>query len=272
MIRFGNLFLMIFMSALSWGQSVSASDHPSGTTSSGIIEPGRTWLMSYKLVINPDKYPTTYRFRESVLLPEGKDIDGIHCLEIAVRDWSPEGQNQSWENSGSYLGEQDGKVYLFECLSDELIKRLILDFSLTEGDVFLIDGYEEYAEYSEFSIEAVTDTVMPHACDAKSRLCISLSRSDGERDVWVEGIGSAFYGVTGNMRFMIAGSVPQLLRCSQDGQLLYEADNFGSITGISLQRLDSTARPSFAYDLQGRKLKSVPKHGIYIKDGKKVCR
>jgi hypothetical protein len=113
---------------------------------------------------------------------------------------------------------------------------------------------------------------MPHASDAKSRLCISLSRSDGERDVWVEGIGSAFYGVTGNMRFMIAGSVPQLLRCSQDGQLLYEADNFGSITGISLQRLDSTARPSFAYDLQGRKLKSVPKHGIYIKDGKKVCR
>lgn len=269
MIRFGNLFLMIFMSALSWGQSVSVSDHPSGTTSSGIIEPGRTWLMSYKLVINPDKYPTTYRFRESVLLPEGKDIDGIHCLEIAVRDWSPEGQNQSWENSGSYLGEQDGKVYLFERMSDELIKRLILDFSLQTGSTFFIDGYEDYVG---LTVETVTDTVMPRASDDRSRLCISLSNDRYGNDVWVEGIGSAYYGITGNMRFMVSGSVPQLLRCSQDGQLLYEADNFGSITGISLQRLDSTVRPSFAYDLQGRKLKSVPKHGIYIKDGKKVCR
>lgn len=269
MIRFGNLFLMIFMSALSWGQSVSASDHPSGTTSSGIIEPGRTWLMSYKLVINPDKYPTTYRFQESVLLPEGKDIDGIHCLEIAVRDWSPEGQNQSWENSGSYLGEQDGKVYLFECLSDELIKRLILDFSLTEGDVFLIDGYEEYGE---FSIETVTDTVMPRASDDRSRLCISLSNDRYGNDVWVEGIGSAYYGITGNMRFMVSGGVPLLVRCSQGNQLLYEADDFQTITGISSPKPATSVRHSFVYDLQGRRLRGEPRKGIYVKDGKKVCR
>ena len=268
MIRLGYLFLLVFMSVLSWGQTVSGNDLHSGTISSGIIVPGRTWLMSYKLVINPDVYPTTYRFRESVLLPEGKDIDGIHCLEIAVRDWSPEGQNQSWENSGNYLGEQDGKVYLFECLSGELIKRLILDFSLTVGNTFLIDGYDEYGE---FSIETVTDTVMPHACDDKSRLCISLHRNDGERNVWVEGIGSAFYGVTGNMRFMVSGSVPQLIRCSQDGQLLYEANDFLTITGISGQRQEPTACPSVIYDLQGRQIKSTPKRGIYIKDEKKYA-
>lgn len=269
MIRFGNLFLMIFMSALSWGQSVSASDHPSGTTSSGIIEPGRTWLMSYKLVINPDKYPTTYRFRESVLLPEGKDIDGIHCLEIAVRDWSPEDQNQSWENSGSYLGEQDGKVYLFERMSDELIKRLILDFSLQTGSTFFIDGYEDYVG---LTVETVTDTVMPRASDDRSRLCISLSNDRYGNDVWVEGIGSAYYGITGNMRFMVSGGVPLLVRCSQGNQLLYEADDFQTITGISSPKPATSVRHSFVYDLQGRRLRGEPRKGIYVKDGKKVCR
>lgn len=268
MIRKVFLLLSIVMSFCSWGQTIYVNG-ASFAASSDILTPGRSWLMSYKLVLNPDVYPTTYSFQESVLLPEKKDIDGIPCMELAVRDWSPENTEQEWKRIGSYLGEKDGKVYLFKRIYDELIKRLILDFSLQTGDTFFVDGYEDYVG---LTVETVTDTIMPRASDDRSRLCISLSNDRYGNDVWVEGIGSVYYGITGNMRFMVTGGVPLLVRCSQGDQLLYEADDFQAITGISSQKSTTSVHHSFMYDLQGRRLKGEPKRGLYIKDGKKVVK
>lgn len=270
MIRKFFCLLSLLMSTLAWGQADCTNGISSGVTSSDILTPGRSWLMSYEAVLNPDVNPATYYFEESVLLQEEKYIDGICCLEIATRTWSPESTDEPWR-TGGYLGEQDGKVYLFEYqFEDELVKKLIMDYSLTVGDTYSLEDYEKIAD---FSVVAVSDTIMPHASDAKRRICMKLDIDEsylyGVSDVWVEGIGSARYGILGTFGFLMTGSHPRLIRCMQDEQLLYETDDFSAITGLSSPKQTTSIHSSSVYDLQGRRLQGVPQRGLYVKDGKK---
>ena len=86
-------------------------------------------------------------------------------------------------------------------------------------------------------------------------------------DCWVEGIGSLTYGTLGDRIYWV-GSSKRLLQCKQGDEVLYSVDIATSIQTPQINEVSSNIR----FDLQGRPVKSTPKHGIYIKDGRKTNR
>lgn len=60
--------------------------------------------------------------------------------------------------------------------------------------------------------------------------------------------------------------VSYMLRCWKDNVLVYQAPFHGTATGMN--RI-SVGKESSIYDLQGRRLHSVPERGIYIINGNK---
>jgi hypothetical protein len=63
----------------------------------------------------------------------------------------------------------------------------------------------------------------------------------------------------------------------ESGEFEYSEPNFSftavldetQVRGITNATLEKTSR---LFDLQGRPVKDAPKHGIYVKDGRKVIR
>jgi len=61
-----------------------------------------------------------------------------------------------------------------------------------------------------------------------------------------------------------------LLRCWKNGTLVYQTRGYESLTGIS--EIHTSTHPVI-YDLQGRRLNTIPRKGLYISGNKKIiCR
>jgi len=107
-----------------------------------------------------------------------------------------------------------------------------------------------------------------------------------EADIWVEGIGSLFYGITG-MNVLYTGSDAHLEKCAEEDRILYSQS--GGATGIGEAELfenekmrnGENEKRGGVYDLQGRRLgaslndkgqmtNEKLRKGIYIRDDRKV--
>ena len=107
-----------------------------------------------------------------------------------------------------------------------------MDFSLQEGDVFELN--EE--DYPPYVVTAISDTILENSFDRKPRKCIHLSQSingeiiyeDWASDIWIEGIGSVKKGVMGTNAS--SGSIQQLIKCTQQGNVIYQYDDTPSDT------------------------------------------
>ena len=93
-------------------------------------------------------------------------------------------------------------------------------------------------------------------------------------DTWIEGVGSVIYGLKGLYGLSLTGSTPKLLRCEDNGVCIFSADEQeknNQTTSMSSPKSIFQYNNTF-FDLQGRPVKDAPKHGIYVKDGRKVIR
>lgn len=159
-----------------------------------------------------------------------------------------------------------------------------LDFNLKKGDrvsipveitpSYCFDEYYDVVDEDFISVKGKT----------YRRLKI---RNDYDGDVrydyWVEGIGSKNrvflthpyaphpeYTPDGVNRFF---SIPRLVSIYKDGECIFEPEDFdspGYTTAIEEINCDSKKAVSGIYNLQGQRLNSAPREGIYIKNGKKV--
>ena len=142
-----------------------------------------------------------------------------------------------------------------------------MDFSLQVGGVF--QPYEEGGR--SYVVTAVSDTILENSFDRKPRKCIHLSRTiNGEiyyeewhREVWIEGIGSLRDGLLGTTEY--GGASHQLIKCTQQGNVIYQYDNTTSVHGIKHQPIHKT----HTFNLAGQRVNTSYK-GIVIQNGKKV--
>ena len=205
-------------------------------------------------------------------LMDKTSIDGISCRQLFTRhkqdDEDEWGEWQPGEFGGtSYIGEDsEGKIYYYRPNMEDF---LLMDFSMQEGDVYRFDDDEDAPAYI---VTAVSDTILENSFDRKPRKCIHLARrfngeiltEDYHRDVWIEGIGSMKDGLMGMEFFHLSGS-RQLLKCTQQGKVIYQNDDATSVQGIKEQPLADTVN----YNLAGQKANASYK-GIVIQNGKKV--
>jgi hypothetical protein len=74
------------------------------------------------------------------------------------------------------------------------------------------------------------------------------------------------YGITGRRGFHLFGE--RLIKCFRDEEVYYSTDVWTEIDNADVRR--NTCNKNTLYDLQGRRLTTQPRRGIYVKDGKKV--
>lgn len=204
-------------------------------------------------------------------LMESVSIDDVSYKQLFTRskweneeDWS----EWKWLFDKAYIGEDnEGKVYYFVDHGTYITNDVTMDFSLQVGDVFELN--EE--DYPPFVVTAVSDTILENSFDRKPRRCIHLSMNingeivyeDWASDIWIEGIGSVKKGVMGTDAS--SGSIQQLIKCTQQGNVIYLYDNTTSVQGIRQQPIDKT----HTFNLAGQRVNASYK-GIVIQNGKKV--
>ena len=239
-------------------------------TRPSIIGDDKAWLESYTLPHSQND--GDYVMYTEYTLRDGKIIDDIQFMEIYQRTRQNEiPKFEEWSSNNEYLGEQNGKVYLYNEASQQ--KLQVMDFSLNVGDTYRQYNWDNGDSYEDFVVTDVSTIVIEKSTDKTPRKCLYLSRSGSEEttEVWVEGIGSLTGGIYGAYEQLIDGAVPCLIQCTVGDEIIY-LDT--TATGIQTsQTVRHIASDTQIYNLQGQQLKSMPHKGIYIRGGKKqvVC-
>ena len=94
---------------------------------------------------------------------------------------------------------------------------------------------------------------------------------------WVEGVGGEWSPVEPFGHQLNDGKKYELIACYEDGECIFRSDDFkaksysdNNIAGLSESRVVMPEKVSALFDLQGRRLTSQPRRGLYIQDGKKM--
>lgn len=210
-------------------------------------------------------YPKENKIIETRLI-DSTTINGIQFRQKYERQCKVgEEMPTEWVASNEYVGQDGSKVYLYSGRTKTMV--LDMDFSLKPGDKI---GCYDFSLYSDFNFEvtAVSDTILGKI----SRRCVFVQVEDypSETDVWIEGIGSKKYGISGTCLMMAVGSIPEMAKCTDGDAVIYlsetsKGDNPSGFMPLYILR----DRPQTMYDLQGRPLSDPPQKGIYIHGGKK---
>ena len=187
-----------------------------------MIEDNKEWTMAYMGAVPPE-YQHTFSY-EQIKLGSALEVDGMTFKQIVSSSWWNDQDGPSnWTETDEYLGEADGKMYLYNKKSQNTVQ--IMDFTLQVGDTYRQMQMGDPNDYMDFVVTAVTDTVIATSIDKTPRKCLYLSRPGLTTidDVWIEGIGSLVGGVYGALEHLKVGAIPSLRKCQKDGQILYEA-------------------------------------------------
>ena len=187
-----------------------------------LLSDDKEWTMAY-LGAMPPEYEHLFSLRQ-IKLGSTIEFNGMSYRQL-VDSWRESDQESygDWTELNKYIGEADGKVYLYDAELQDAVT--VMDFTLKVGDTYrqqysndLNDGYMDYV------VVAVKDTVFASSIDKIPHKCIYLSRrgSSDVDDIWVEDIGSLVGGVFGAYIYFWDG-LKSLRVCNKNGQSLYEA-------------------------------------------------
>ena len=208
-----------------------------------LLEEGKKWHYTYRNWATKE----TYKYVE--YLSSDTIIDG----KTYTKNCQQDGQVLY------LLREEGGKVYEYNGRQKSEI--LLYDFTLSVGDIaksWSEDAGAIVADIGEISTGGVSRK--------KMALCYySGEYIDYDRpNFWVEGMGSDGGLMNPFSNHMVGGFVFLDYIEMPDGSIF----NFNDVNSVrSVENGGATNRQTF--DLQGRRLKTVPKKGVYIRDGKK---
>ena len=187
------------------------------------VENGKEWTMAYLGTVSPE-YQQTFSYQQ-IKLGSAIEVDGMTFKQIVSSSWQYDQDGPSnWKETNEYVGEADGKVYLYNQQTKNTIQ--VMDFTLKVGDTYRQTLTSDPNDgYWDFVVTAVKDTVIATSVDKTPRKCLYLSWSDSKEtdDVWIEGIGSLYEGVQGAYGRMKTSAISMLRICKADEQTLYEA-------------------------------------------------
>ena len=187
------------------------------------VENGKEWTMASLGTVGPE-YQHTFSYQQ-IKLGSAIEVDGMTFKQIVSSSWQYDQDGPSnWKETNEYVGEADGKVYLYNQQTKNTIQ--VMDFTLKVGDTYRQTLTSDPNDgYWDFVVTAVKDTVIATSVDKTPRKCLYLSWSDSKEtdDVWIEGIGSLYEGVQGAYGRMKTGAISMLRICKADEQTLYEA-------------------------------------------------
>ena len=171
---------------------------------------------------------------------------------------------QEWKATDYFVGQNGGEVYYYDKSSNKE-PQLLMDFSAKSGTIipYIFGGMP-----SILRIENVSDTVFICSTDKQTRRCIYVRGIEtNESDIWVEGIGSIKYGIESFFLEPITGGIPILVKCYKGDIIMYE-NPFPTNSNHPINQ--NRVKYFTLYNLQGQRVESALRKGVYIQNGKKV--
>ena len=216
------------------------------------LEEGKVWSSMRKYPAGEFEYKMEAK-GDTVLL--GKKCKIVHITYVDIE----------YDN---YYYEEDGKLYLYR--GDDTF-WLICDLGLTET------GWHNEFEIHPIYIYDIKKSYI--SVNGQKRLCLivdyDMDNEHGDfpaQDIWIEGVGKI--GTTPLVSFngymQASGGDGYFNYCSLNGDMLFTQEDFNQITNIQSAFMEfSSDNRQEIYDLQGRKVTTPQKNGLYIKNGKK---
>ena len=202
-------FIAVIALMMMGGITMKAQDyHP-------IVEEGKQWNVLFSYPWNPPepqhKYTDIYKIEGDTLL------DGVtYKVMYATRN-----ENLTGWNLWGFLREtEDGQVFSRRpSTSDE---QLLYDFSMEVGDTICMCDYGFY-ECCMVVVEKGESLVNE---EPRQQIVLEYPFGNGEREVWIEGIGS-LYGIVDSGSLFLVGGSTDLLCYYEDGDLIWQNTTLG---------------------------------------------
>ena len=198
--------------------------------------------------------------------------------------------NKGEESRVALLREDDGKVYFYDTADKK--GKLLMDFNATKGDMLTIEEravsmWDDTPSRTFADTKVVNISMYNYSGTELKRLDLTWTEDTDLQGTtceftWVEGVGEINQEPFSNGPSQsISTFVPHLADCQVNGEILYRNDTFYNYmqktlpdifgTGISSPSMINV-KCSMLHDLQGRRLTAEPRHGVFIKGGKKVMK
>lgn len=166
-----------------------------------------------------------------------------------------------------FLREEGRKIFIY--WPPRGTELLLYDFSLAEGE----STSGNYAGGSGLSVDKI-ETIVAQGQEFRRFV---LSSPDRKNLFWIEGVGHPCGPFRAYGNEVSDGREYTLLSVYEDGECVFSKDDFnaqaiGTNEIETIQKDCSDFKDNAIYDLQGRRLKTAPKKGVYIRGGKKFVR
>lgn len=209
-----------------------------------LVEQGKKWTYHH------DDYQHAFDYYYTL---EGDTVvAGIDCLKMYSDNKNDKGETL-YEGA---LFEDNKKVYCFFPDKDEA--ELLYDFDCEIGDTV------KSMVVKDIRTDTISTVVKRYLFEAY------LVSDDGEEShvllgdaSWIEGVGSEmdFFNM-----LPMAGNYNSLVACEVNGEVLFKIPPSAAIHNARSCQPDENGA---IFDLQGRRLQSIPTKGFYIHNGKK---
>lgn len=232
-------------------------------------EDGKQWLL-----LNTNFYGYEYTVVQT--LHGDTIIEGTQCLKLTSKEYGYEGA----------FYEKDGKTYFFYPNHKE--SRIFYNWTSAINEPFylydFVDKRIEYYVYEEstakwFDGQRIRYVKMNRTPEFEEYMknefdCWEITDENVKTGIWYESVGSICGPKLPHehrfLKFTDSGT-SQLLLCTLGDEVLYMDPKYEQTRGIPSLTESSCRFPTV--DLTGREINDTfLRHGIYIKDGKKVLR
>lgn len=239
-------FFQVTVAFLTLSQAVNAQE--TRLDYRPLLEDGKEWHYTYYYRWDMDAMETRFVCEH---IDGDTIVGGVRYFKL-YRHYEDDGAGSFGEKPELWR-EENYKVYTVRPNTGE--EELMYDFDVSAG------------ANTPFNYVCSIDTIYTHdAYYRRFRLDRNL--------MWVEGVGSNWtlsypYGVLTTTDFHAT-----LLECRKNGEVIFTLDDFSlpanTAAGTHFPENHKTLTDCRLFDLQGHRLKSPTRPGLYIRDGRKV--
>lgn len=240
-MRKGLLFILInLLPSLSFGQEICRT----------FLEEGKVWTYHYYNDM------TGKDFYESKKVNGDTIIGGMNykkIIDVATGNYR-------------YGMREDGrKVYCIYANYESNGEKLIYDFGLNVGDTFMLYDADETVDPSSWATVVYVDTITV-GNRAFRVMDVRPNNMTYNSNWWVEGIGG-MHGIASSS--LLPGNYYTFSSCQLGGETILMHKDVRTVGIRDQYNYYKALSNGYFYDLQGRRVDSPSRRGVYIRDGRK---
>ncbi len=224
-----------------------------------LLKDGKTWTCSRLSDIDFQRFTYSYKLEDEII------VQGRRYMILWLNNIEMYGDD-GW-HFYAYVRESDRKVFiLYEGKEEE---SLLYDFQMQQNGKLIMpnDIQMRFNGCFETNYNGKILTVQVY------NISYIVDRPDvGVPDWGVECLESVGYNIDPFCTDRWFTMSPRLESCHEDGECVFKGKDFGTFIPLDISTMTFSVMDSGNnfYDLQGRRINSLPTKGIYIRDGRKV--